>query len=384
VTKITFKLIPFIISLLIVIISVTGISLYSYYGYENNKLRFVADYFNYETHSSVSTVDQIENFVKFESSYYQNVSTNLTYYDAKSGKEYTSTPSSSSKNLVNGATWSDGVLHLPGYFDIKVYAESTWNDTQEVWVLSYYFFIYNVNYSTADIIDHLYLAFVDGTGTSGEGELYGTTKLDVVMQEIKDGQNGGPDSANLPSYKYSGNISSSYSMYIYDNDATGSALSSTTPYVYRLTTLSECVSETSDLDDDVSSRIFAELESCTFSIFYSGSTDLYSALSADTGISDMKELVRGTFVNSYDDVAAFNTAVNTNGIKTGYQKDLYKAGYGKFIFLRIFIEALITFVISGLLAFLFYLIWQDDSETDSKEIKIIKKKKKKSKEKQKA
>lgn len=367
--KITFKLIPFLLSLLIVVVAVAGICLYSYYGYENNKLRFVADYFNYETHSSVKTEKQIEDFVKFESDYYQVVQSNLKYYDAKSGNEYTSTPSNSSKNLVDGATWENGVLHLPGYFDIKAYAETTWNDEQETWVFSYYFFVYNVNYSSQDLISHLYLAFVDGKGTSGEGELYGTTKLNTVIQEVKDGKNGSPNSVNLPSYKYTGETSSSYSMYIYDNDATSST-SDTTPYVYRLTTLSESLSETSDLDNELTSRTFAELESLTFSIFYSGSKDIYTSISDGTDVT-VKELVRGTFESNVTKPEDFN---KVEGAKEGYAKNLYNAGYGKFIFPRIAVQGLIAFVISGVLAFLFYLIWQEEP-VDTKKTVVVKKKK---------
>lgn len=373
--KIKFKLVPFIISLAIVLGSVAGITLYSYFEYDNNKLRFVADYFHYEDYKSVETTTQIDNFIDMTTYAHQNIKDGLKFYDASSKKEYTNIASDNSKNLINGATWENGVLHLPGYFDLKFYAETLYNTEDEKWVFSYYIYLFNVNYETKDIIEHLYFSFVDGTGESPEGELYGTTKLDTIIDEFKDGKNGGANAINLPSFQYTGNNSSSYTMYIHDNNSINHNLTDDTPYVYRLTALNETLSESSDLDDHIEERRwFSELESTTFSIFYSGSNALSDAISNGT-TNEIKEIVRGTYVNPYKNAEAFNQLAeeNTNDISLGYSKNLYKAGYFKFIIGRIVIEGLITFVISGILAILFYLIWQDDEEEPKAKVKIIKK-----------
>ena len=64
---------------------------------------------------------------------------------------------------------------------------------------------------------------------------------------------------------------------------------------------------------------------------------------------EIKELVRGTYVNPYEDAEDFNSKVDNATIFDGYEKNIFDAGYGKFIFWRIFIEGAITFVISGVL-----------------------------------
>ena len=379
--KLKFKLIPFLISLFIVIGAVTGICLYSYYKYENNKILFVADYFHYEDYKSVTTEEQIENFVKMESKYYQLVTDELRYFDVKSGKEFNEPPSKDSKNSVqgNGATWSNGVLHIPGYFDLKFYTEITWNSDQETWVYSYYAFVYNVNYFSNDVINNLYFCFVNGTGESeydkanDSGELYGTTKLNLVLQEVKDGKNGTPNTINEPKYKYSG-TSSTYPMYIHDNKASGEILGSDDdPHVYRLTSMTESNSETSSLDDEeTTGRWLSELSSASFSIFYTKGSSITE------NENDVVEIVRGTYNRKYETAKKFNTAYGTDeNIHKGFAGDLYKAGYGKFIFKRIFIQGLVTFIISGILATLFYLIWQDDLEENPKvkSYKPLKKKK---------
>ena len=140
--KIKFRLVPFIISVAIVVGSVAGIMLYSYHGYDNNKLRFVADYFHYEDYKEVSTEEQIENYIKMTTHAYKKVDSGLKYYDINSKKEYNATPSSSSKNHIEGATFENGVLHLPGYFDLAMYAESLWNVDSKEWVFSYYIYYY--------------------------------------------------------------------------------------------------------------------------------------------------------------------------------------------------------------------------------------------------
>ncbi len=374
--KIKFKLIPFIISLAIVLGSVAGITLYSYFEYDNNKLRFVADYFHYEDYKSIETTTQIDEFIDMTTYAHQHINSGLKFFDVKSKKEYTNVPSDNSKNFINGVTWDNGVLHIPGYFDLKVYAETLYNTEDEKWVFSYYIYLYNVNYETKDLINHLYFSFVEGIGESSEGELYGTTKLDTVIKEFKDGENGGANAINLPTFQYSGNHSSSYTMYIHDNNAVNHGLTDDVPYVYRLTALNETLSESSELDDDIEERRwFAELEESTFSIFYSGTDSLSDAITNGT-TDEIQEIVRGTYVNPYKDAEAFNKLAEeeNSDIKLGYSKNLYKAGYFQFIIGRIVIEGLVTLVISGILAVLFYLIWQDDEEEPKTRVKTLKKK----------
>ena len=357
----------FIIALLIVVGSVAGISLYSYYAHDNNKIRFANDYFHLEDYKSIDALEQIENYVKLTSDSYALIEDGLSFYDIKSKKEYTATPSDNSKNHINGVTYKNGVLHIPGWFDMVMYAQTSYNTDAEEWSFTYYVYLFNVNYKTADMMDKLYFLFVDGIGEASENELYGVTKLDLMVKEVKDAEYGGPDGTNLPQYSYTGKQSSSNPLYIYDNGATGAGVTTDyVPYIYRLTSMTEALSETSDLDDEIgSSRWFYELKNTTFSIFHSGTNSLTNAISNGT-TDELEEIVRGTYTNPYKDAEDFNSKVDNVTVFDGADRNLYAAGYGKFIFWTIFFQALGTFVVSGILAILYYLIWQDEEEAQVK------------------
>ena len=373
-----FKLVHFIIALLIVVGTVTGISLYSYYGHDNDKIKFANEYFHLEDYKSIDSLEQIENYVKLTSDSYAKVNEGLSFYDVKSEKEYYATPSDNSKNNINGATFENGILHLPGWFDVVMFAQTSYNSDAEEWAFTYYLYLFNVNYKTADMLDKIYFCFVDGKGESGESELYGVTKLDLMINEIKDGEYGGPDGTNLPQYSYTGKQASSNPLYIYDNGATGAGVKDDyVPYIYRLTSMTEALSETSDLDDDIeSSRWFYELDSTTFSIFHSGSNNLTDAISLGT-TDELEEIVRGTYENPYKNAEDFNSKVDNVVIFDGADSNLYNAGFGKFMFWKIFFRGLGAFVVSGFLAILYYLIWQDEEEPkNTKAPKKLKPKKK--------
>ena len=226
-------------------------------------------------------------------------------------------------------------------------------------------------------MDKLYFCFVNGTGESGENELYGVTKLDVMIDEIRNAEYGGPDGANIPQFSYTGKQASSNPLYIYDNGATGAGVTeSEVPYIYRLTSMTEALSTNSDLDDDITSRWFYELESSTFSIFHSGSYGLTDAISNGT-TDELEEIVRGTYVNPYEDAEDFNSKVGDGVVFDGADGSLYKVGYGKFMFWRLVIEGAVTLLVSGILAILYYLIWQDEEvEKTTKAPKKLKPKKK--------
>lgn len=372
-----FKLAHFIIALLIVAGSVAGITLYSYYGHDTNKIKFANEYYHVEDYKSLTALEQIENHVKLSGDSYAHIVDGLSFYDIKSKKEYNATPSDNSKNHINGATWENGVLHIPGWFDLTVYAQTNYNSDAEEWTFTYYLYLFNVNYKTADMMDKLYFCFVNGTGESGENELYGVTKLDVMIDEIRNAEYGGPDGANIPQFSYTGKQASSNPLYIYDNGATGAGVTeSEVPYIYRLTSMTEALSTNSDLDDDIASRWFYELESSTFSIFHSGSYGLTDAISNGT-TDELEEIVRGTYVNPYEDAEDFNSKVGDGVVFDGADGSLYKVGYGKFMFWRLVIEGAVTFIVSGVLAILYYLIWQDEEvEKTTKAPKKLKPKKK--------
>ena len=373
--RLKFKLIPFIISVLIVVVSVFLVCSYAYKKYEANKLRFIYNYFHKDNYSEVSCEDQIEDFAKFTSVYYSSKGDEFTFYDVKSGNKYGETPAKSSFNFIDGASYKDGVLHLEDWFDMKIYAMTTYNTDSKEWVYTYYFFIYNVNYKNSTLISQLYFTFVDGIGNE-ESEFVGTVKLNTVMDEIKTGKNADANTVNCPSYVYSyngsdGNTYSGDTLYLHDNGAHGT-YGNGNIYIYRLTTMNETLS-VGDKETLTERRWLYEMDSATFSIFTVGGSGILS-----TNEDDYTELVRGTYERKYQKAEDFNAAVSDESSKVikGYDRNLYDAGYGKFIAGRIAITGLITFVISGIVGFLFYLIWQDAPEDKSANDPKVPKKKK--------
>ena len=373
--KLKFKLIPFIISILIIVISVTGVTIYAYKGYDTNKIRFVNDYFHYSDHSKVETLDEIESYNRFASAYYRKAGDEFTFNDIKSDYVYNETPSQNSKNFIDGATYKDGILHLDGWFDIIPYAVSTYNSDTNAWVYTYYFYVFNVNYRYQSLIRNLNFCFVNGIGND-ESEFVGTYKLNTVIDEIKSGTYLGANGTNLPTYKFKssrtdadGNpVIESESMYIYDDKAKGEFCPKGA-YVYRLTAMSETLSDTDKETYTGERRWLSQLENATFSIYYTGED------STATKPDNFVEIVRGTFTRKYENVETFNNLSKANNdVAEGAQSDLFKAGYGAYIAKRIIITGLITFAISGVLAFLFYLIWQDDVKKEPKQKKEEKKK----------
>ena len=93
-------------------------------------------------------------------------------------------------------------------------------------------------------------------------------------------------------------------------------------------------------------------------------------------MDELEEIVRGTYVNPYEDAEDFNSKVGDGVVFDGADGSLYKVGYGKFMFWRLVIEGAVTLLVSGILAVLYYLIWQTDDEDNNKKKLVIAKKKK--------
>ena len=74
--------------------------------------------------------------------------------------------------------------------------------------------------------------------------------------------------------------------------------------------MTEALSTTSDLDNDIKARWFYELDECTFSIFHSGSDDLTTAIQNGT-TDELEEIVRGTYDNPYKDAKEFNSKMDS-------------------------------------------------------------------------
>ena len=156
--KRTFKLIPFLISLLLVVGVTFLICWYSFYGYKLNRIRFYENYFHQDDYKDVETTTLIENAVKFEFIGYKKASDTVAFHNvSESGVKF---------------TYKNGTLNVPGYFDVDIYLVDTTSDVDGDASYSYYFYFYNVNYSKIANTDlPLVVLTAKGVGSPSEDEL---------------------------------------------------------------------------------------------------------------------------------------------------------------------------------------------------------------------
>lgn len=338
-----FKLIPFLISLLLVVGVTFLICWYSFYGYKLNRIRFYENYFHQDDYKDVETTTLIENAVKFEFIGYKKASDTVAFHNvSESGVKF---------------TYKNGTLNVPGYFDVDIYLVDTTSDVDGDASYSYYFYFYNVNYSKiANTELPLVVLTAKGGGSPSEDELndpdvklYGDALIEDAVKKLND-----DDSNNNPAYNgvvqhgvTTNGESSSYTFSIYDNGAQGNKAD---VCVWR------CAPRT-DLDNKLpfNKGVYEDGEA-TFSIAsYDGNT--------------YTEIVRGTFTGLNDlDKVDYTEGANGDVLNN----KALKGEYGHFIWKRVLLHGVIAFIITLIIAVLFYMIWQDNKEAIEQETKATK------------
>lgn len=365
--KMKFKLIPFIIALLIVIGSFAGIVTYSYYKYPYNKVRFFDKYFHVDDHEKYSTDELIENAIKWQANYYTKNPGTISYRDPESKDVYENLTTPKSGNY-----FSNNVMHIDNFFDISVYASTAYIESTESWTITYHFMLSNIVYQDEKFdYSKLFFVFTDGIGEGSlddketdEDESSGDLALEEALEKIRDNESGGATACAYYTYGFTYDSQSLGTYSIYDNNA---KLNYTPDkkdedkeeeyYVFRFTPAGN-LSNTKN---------FYDLDNATFAIYYEKeSNDDYT---------DLDVLVEGTMDNIVD-AKEFNKLENLN---KGYAKDIYSAGYFGKIWTRVILfHGGVTLLISGLIAVMFYLIFQDE-DPNQKKILVVKKKVKKAK-----
>lgn len=350
--KLKFKIIPFLISLLLVVGVTFGICWYSLHDYQINKNRFYDDYFHVEDYEDVDSTTLIENAIKYDYSNYKKADSVLSITDFN-------------KDLLGdeSATYKDGTIHIPGYFDIDVYLQYS-DDGQGTGKCEYYFYFYNVQYTKiANISSPLTVILARGTGVMSEDELediedtdfdslYGDTLIDKAIDRINDETNTNNGSQNT-AVQFSVN-----SYPVYDNNATNA------PTGYNRVWRAPIRNDINN--DDIYDEEINEFGTLTFAIL---------SYAKD---GTCKELLRGTISdleNRKD--SDFKLGANSDILSN----DALKSEYYSYIWLRVALHGLIAFVITGVIAVLFYLIWIDTDNTKEEEKQNQPKKKKTTKKK---
>lgn len=361
--KLRFKLIPFLLSLLIVLGATAGIAVYSYKDWSLNKVSFLNDYFHNENHNDYETTELIENMVKWRGNKYERVVSDLSFRDYGPNKTtYTETPVKSAADGKIGAYYKDGYLHYPGWFDVALYAIA--NEYEGSWSLSYYFMFFNIVYRDKDFDPtNFRIVFTKGTNAPGETNEDNPTPDEVIASQLdsirKSTSNGtlGATATNYFSWSSDFKINdSAYSYYIWDNGFEDTVFSDTTPH-YVLS-----CSPHNNFDNSANLLSMGET---TFSIFYFDGQN-------EDGTTKIEELVEGTLKNIPETAEDF---IEKENLLAGYGANYYTAPYKDYIWKKVLLHAGIAFGISAIIAFLFYLLWM--TPTPSTEQKSKKNKSKK-------
>lgn len=322
--KFKFKLIPFLISLLIVVGITFGICWYSYHDYPLNKYDFYEEYFHMEDYEDYKSEELIANAVKFQYEGYIKASDTIKGVD----------------NEDNGSTYKDGTISIPGYFDVDIYITVVDNEGEKTY--SYYFYLYNVNYqnSTLDPINEIGVIVVKGIGEGAaeteDDEEFGDTLLDKAITNLGDKNSSSQPSYNaLAAYGYTANSARTYPIFDTGYSGDNKVSVSTEHYVWR------CAPRLDYAHKEIADQSNNPDGEATFAI-------------VDFGGSEVKTLFKGTMtgLNKLDEV----------NYEEGCNQDPTNSFYGSVVFPKILLHGGIAFVISAVIAFLFYLLWLDPKD----------------------
>lgn len=359
-----FKIIPFLISVLFVLLVTGGICFYTTFYYGNTDTKFLDKYLGIEENSSlIDKNEYIEKFVQLESSkYFLNTKeTGLSYRDPETKTIFTE-DKNNSLPLRSTDYFKNGVMHVEGYFDIVLYTtlyNSTNSKGEEETTINYTFYFYNINYEKLQSKElNIYIAFVDGVGAGDDTE---TPTGDLALKYIMGDDSYGADASTIEyNYTYSDKGINGAYYYLYDLGAkisgTDYNVKDDNLSVYKSNlSIAENGGFTYTVDDEekiVDSMDFSDMKSTTFQIYqYDSETD-----------KAPKAIVEGTIENILTADEAKNLSLNN-----GYSNVLYKIpSYFKYTWTSIVLFTSIAFVLSSVIATLFYLIWVDEKATNKK------------------
>lgn len=347
------RIIPFLISLLIVLGSVGGIAIYAY-NWTVNHERYLEHIYDIENKNGELTNQTLDETMKWTSHFYQFNPGTLKYRDSDTRREYGETPFTNIYDGTIGNYFKNGVFHIEGWFDVVLYSIVTQvevenEDTGEKkfeYNLNYYFIFENIDYAATKNFDpqNIGLVFVEGIGegekdpTDSNSKEFGDAALDTYLENI---ENGESTSTNAYYYYYSG---PTISYRVIDKNATNTPDDVTT-YLYKIM----------PFEGETSKTYFNELEEITFALIYTDSE------------GNIKNLAEGTLT----DLPTLEDYTSGKAGSEGYAENYNKAPYLAFIWPRILLASAIALVLSGIVAILFYLIW--DTEEPVKNNKHTKK-----------
>lgn len=363
-----FKIIPFCISLLMVILVTGGIGVYTTFYYGETDKAFLNKYLdeNTEENKNLPFEQYLDKALKLEYSYVSNAASQqdlgLSYRDPDTKKTYTEKKFDSYEDGNTNNFYKNNVMHVESYFDIelKLIVSETQNEKGEtITSLQYMFFFYNMDYTKMEIEsaneaqERIRIVFVEGVNSkdsddyTDDEEKEGDAALEEMLTNLEESSNytGAPSVIKF-SYGYTATKKSvDFSKSLRDKNATVNLdkMEKSEAFVQKLN-LSVGVNPNNEYFDD--------MESATFSII----------LLNDDGEEGFTNLVEGTVSNilSIDEMQKRDT-------DKGYNNVLHKSPlFVKYTWTKIALASGIAFVLSGVLATLFYMIWIDEKAPTQK------------------
>ncbi|MBQ8293014.1 MAG: hypothetical protein IJX78_04295 [Bacilli bacterium] len=331
------NLVVLLISILFPLLVTGFIGLYTYGSFGNwdkNQKDFINSIFNEETETKTS----IENYAKFASSHYLNLSENMTVYSDYQERTVL--------EPVNGAYTIENKITVSPYALGEVSEDNPY--------ISYMFFLYNLNYNNVNPAN-IYFICVQGT----EDEDYAH-----LLKAIEQFNNDWVESGATGSAAMTSSRGTPYPIYdihaVLDEDSD----SETTPYAYSITTNRNytVVDEDGNEDDSIN---FEKLANCSFAIIET------------TSESETTVLMSGLMNNIKRNASALasldNVGIGYGSTSTDELTTLEAAGYFGFVLPTLLLYCGIALLVSGVIAFLFYMVWTTEEEDPKKKFKKSKK-----------
>lgn len=330
------NLLVLLIAIIFPIIVTAFISMYTYGSFGNwdkHQIEFKESIFSKDAETSAS----VENYAKFASSHYLNLSQNMTVYSDYQEKTIL--------DAVNGSYTIDNKLTISPYALAEVNEEKAY--------ISYMFFLSNINYNN---VSPSKVYFISVQGTSDEDY---THLLEAIAQFNDYWVDEAITGAAAISAVRSGDTP------IYDIHAVlEDEDSEKVPFAYSITPTQNYPVEDEEGYED-STISFKNLTGCSFAFIETTSDKETTVLLSGT-LEDIKR-------NPESLAKIENVSLGYGSIAIDSLKALQNAGYTRFVLPKLALSGGIALVLSGLLSLMFYVTWTYEEVDQKKNFKKAKK-----------
>lgn len=300
--------------------------------WDKHQVDFKNSIFSEDKETSVS----IENYAKFASSHYLNLSNNMTVYSDYQEKTVL--------DAVNGTYTIDNKLTITPYALAEV------NDEKEY--ISYMFFLSNINYNN---VSPTKVYFISVQGTSDEDYAHLLEAIDQFNTYWIDGVDGATTTGAAAMSAVRSGDTPIYDIHAVLEDPD----SETVPYAYSITPTQNY--PVADEDGEDSTISFKNLTSCSFAFIETTSENETTVLMAGT-LNDVKRSAEA--LSEVDNVSLGYGSIAIDPLKT-----LQNAGYTRFVLPKLALSGGIALVLSGFLSFVFYVTWTYEETEQKKNFK---------------